>query len=240
MASQDYGCEGLIVSQDGPVVTARLDRPNGNPMSMAVCGALAHLLGSPPEGAHVLVIAAAGPQFCMGRDRGASDSGGLMSEAEALIGLNQALERTSLVTVARVQGHAAGFGAGLAALCDVAVAVRRAQFSFPEARINLAPAVVLGWLPRIVGRRAAFWLTATAEPVEGDNLVDLGLVNEIVEDEAALDDAVRRRVETLVAVKPRVHAEIRAMLRDFEGVPSDKVYAMAGARLVVGSQRRTE
>lgn len=87
--------------------------------------------------------------------------------------------------------------------------------------------MVLAWLPRIVGRRAAFWLTAIAEPVEGNELIRLGLVNEVVEDEAALDQAVRRRVEALVSVKPRVHAEIRAMLHDFEGVPSDKVYAMA-------------
>jgi enoyl-CoA hydratase/carnithine racemase len=240
MDTQDYGCDGLTVSAEGPVLTARLDRPNGNPMSMAVCAALTRLLDSPPGGAHVLVVSSAGPQFCMGRDRGATDPGGLMSEAEALIGLNQTLERTRLVTIARVQGHAAGFGAGLAALCDVAIAVRGAQFSFPESRINLAPAVVLGWLPRIVGRRAAFWLTATAEPVDGDELVRLGLVNEIVEDETALDAAVSRRVEALLAAKPRVHAEIRAMLRDFEGVPSDKAYGMAAARLVVGSQRRAE
>lgn len=238
MNVQDLGCDGLAVARDGAVLTARIDRPGGNPLSMAVCAALTRLLATPPEGAHVLVVAAAGPQFCMGRDRGAADPGGLMGEAEALIGLNQALERTRLVTLARVQGDAAGFGAGLAALCDVAVAVRGARFSFPEAGINLAPAVVLAWLPRIVGRRTAFWLTATAEPVGGDDLVRLGFVNEVVEDEGALDAAVRRRLGALLAAKPRIHAEIRAMLRDFEGVPSDKVYAMAGPRLVVGSQRR--
>lgn len=240
MDVQDYGCEGLSVTAQGPVLTARLDRPGGNPVSMAICAALTRLLADPPAGAHVLVLSAAGPTFCMGRDRGASDPGGLMGEAEALIGLNQALERTRLVTVARVQGHAAGFGAGLAALCDVAVAVRAARFSFPEASIPLAPAIVLAWLPRMVGRRAAFWLAATGEPVEGDDLLRLDLVNEVVADEAALDAAVGRRVEAIVARSPRVQGEVRAMLRDFEALPADRAYAMAATRLVVGSLRRNE
>lgn len=235
-----FSCEGLTVRIDGPVVTATIERGEGNPISMEICGVLTRLLSAPPEGAHVLVLAAGGSAFCLGRDRGASDPGGLMREAEALIGLNQALERTRLATVARVQGDAAGFGAGLAALCDVAVAVRGAKFYFPEARISLAPSIVLAWLARTVGRRAAFWLTATGEAVEGEELVRLGFVNEVVQDEAELDAAVRRRVEALTAKNPRVHAEIRSMLRDFEGVPSEKAYAMAASRLVVGSLRRGE
>ncbi len=240
MQPADHACEGMAVTREGAVLTARIDRPEGNPVSMAICRSLTRLLLDPPEGAHVLVLASAGPAFCLGRDRGASDAAGLAAESEALIGLNQALERSRLVTVARVQGDAAGFGAGLAALCDVAVAVRGARLSFPEAKIGLAPAVVLGWLPRLVGRRMAFWLTATAEAVTGDDLVRLGFVNEVVADEAALDEAVARRVEALAARRPRVHADIKAMLRDFEGIPADKAYAMAGSRLVVGAQRKGE
>lgn len=90
-----------------------------------------------------------------------------------------------------------------------------------------AAVVGLGWWGRTLTRGAM--ATGRVDVV--------GLVDEIVDDEAALDAAVRRRVEALVAVKPRIHAEIRAMLRDFEGVPSEKVYAMAAACLV-GSQRR--
>lgn len=240
MDFQDFSCDGLSVTVDGAVISARLDRPGGNPISMAICASLTRLLSDPPAGAHVLVLSASGETFCMGRDRGASEPGGLVGEAEALIGLNQALDRSRLVTVARVHGDAAGFGAGLAALCDVAVAMRSAQFSFPEARIPLAPAIVLAWLAPVVGRRAAFWLTATGEAVAGDEVVRLGLVNEVVEDEAALDAAVARRVEALVARSPRVLAEVRSMLRDFDGLPIERAYAMAATRLVVGSLRRNE
>ena len=238
MHLQDYESDGLTVTREGAVLTARIDRPEGNPVSMAICENLTRLLSDPPEGAHVLVLAAGGTAFCLGRDRGASDPAGLVRESAILIGLNEAMEASRLVTIARVQGNAAGFGAGLAALSDVTIATRQAEFSFPEAKIGLAPAVVLAWLPRLVGRRAAFWMTATAEPLAGDELVRLGLVNLLVEDEAALDAAVDAAIGKLTARKARNHAEIKAMLRDFEGLSADKVNRMAGSRLVVGALRR--
>lgn len=240
MRMQDHGCEGLTVTREGSVLTARLDRPEGNPVSMSICETLTRLLTAPPEGAHILVLAAAGPAFCLGRDRGAGDPAGLARESDLLIGLNEALERSRLVTVARVQGDAAGFGAGLAALADVTIAVRGAAFSFPETGIGLAPAVVLSWLPRLVGRRAAFWMTATAQPVAGEDLLRLGLVNRLVEDEAGLDAAIAETVAILSSRKARNHAEIKAMLHDFEGIPAEKTNRMAASRLVLGVLRRTE
>lgn len=240
MHLQDYEKDGLTVTRDGAVLTARLERGEGNPVSMEICEALTELLNDPPEGAHILIFAAGGAAFCTGRDRGASDPAGLVRESGILIGLNEAIEASRLVTIARVQGDAAGFGAGMAALSDVTIATRSARFSFPEAKIGLAPAVVLAWLPRLVGRRAAFWMTATAQPLAGDELLRLGLVNQLVEDEAELDAAVAAAVAQLTAHKPRNHAEIKAMLRDFEGLSADKVNRMASSRLVVGVLRRGE
>lgn len=233
-----YESDGLSVTREGTVITARLERGDGNPVSMAICEGLTRLLNDPPEGAHILVLTAGGPSFCLGRDRGASDPAGLARESEVLIGLNEAMESSRLVVISRVQGDAAGFGAGMAALSDVTIAVRSAQFSFPEGKIGLAPAVVLAWLPRLVGRRTAFWMAATAEPVSGEDLLRLGLVNTLVEDEAGLDAAVSEAVAKLSARKPRNHAEIKAMLRDFEGLPAEKVNRMASSRLVVGVLRR--
>ena len=91
-----------------------------------------------------------------------------------------ALRTSPLVTIAEVHGDAAGFGVGLIAACDVAVAVSDAHFWFPEVGIDLAPALVLAWLPRVVGERQAFWLTATGERVAAARAQELGLVNEVV------------------------------------------------------------
>lgn len=204
-------------------------------MTRDMCKSLTRLLREPPGGAHLLILAASGSKFCMGRERTAAEASELTQEVGDLIALNQALIDTPLVTIARVQGDAAGFGVGLAALCDITLGVRDIRFSFPEIKMGLAPTIVLAWLQRAIGRRRAFQLTATGEEISGQTLLDLDLVNEQVDDVNGLDSAVKRHVELLSAGSPRVHAEIKAMLRDSEHMSSDQAYALSAGRLVVGS-----
>lgn len=228
----------LTFERDGAVLTVRLDSPGGNLMTMDMCDALAGVLTNPPDGVHVLVLSSAGDSFCLGRERTAATPDDLPTEVRRLIAVNEALAATPLVTVARVHGDAAGFGVGLAALCDVAVATRAARLSFPEVRINLAPALVLAWLPHMVGRRAAFWLTASGAPVSGEEAVSIGLLNEVVEDVDALDAAVTAKVEALLAGEPRVHNGIKSMLRSVESLSVPQAYELAADRLVLGSLKR--
>ncbi|GLP82323.1 enoyl-CoA hydratase/isomerase family protein [Mycobacterium antarcticum] len=230
--------EGLSFDVNGSVMTVTLDAPAGNLMTLDMCDALAQVLRDPPDGVHVVVLAAAGEDFCLGRERTAATPEDLPLEVRRLVAVNDALATTSLVTVARVQGDAAGFGVGIAALCDVAIATGTARLCFPEVRINLAPALVLAWLPRMVGRREAFWLTATGEPVSGDEAVRIGLLNEVVDDPAALDAAVARRVDALVRAQPRVHTNIRQMLASVESLTPSQAYELASDRLVLDSMRR--
>ena len=230
--------QGLSFEQDGPVLTVRLDSPEGNLMTMDMCDALVEVLSAPPDSVHIMLITGAGDQFCMGRERTAATPEDLPAEVRRLVALNEALTATRLVTVARVHGDAAGFGVGLAALCDVALATRAAQLGFPEVRIDLAPALVLAWLPRMVGRRAAFWLTASGAQVCGEEAVRIGLLNDVVADSDALDTAVERAIAMLSAGQPRVHTEIKAMLNSVESLSQQQSYELASDRLVLGSLRR--
>jgi enoyl-CoA hydratase/carnithine racemase len=230
---------GLSVSavEDG-VVRVELDRPPENLFTVELCRELTALLTTPPEGAHVVRLSAVGETFCMGRERGGSGAGELRAEAQVLVEVMRAMRRTRLVTVAQVQGDAAGFGAGIVAASDVAVAVSGARFSFPEVGIGLAPAVVLAWLPRLVGRREAFWLTATGEPLAADRAKELGMLNGVVESVEQLRSDVDARVAALRARSPRVHSDIREMLRVFDSVGSEDALDASIDRLVVGSLRR--
>jgi methylglutaconyl-CoA hydratase len=230
--------DGLSFNRDGSLITARLDRPDGNLMTLAMCDALVQVLRDPPAGAHVFLLEAAGDSFCLGRERTATTPEDLPGEVRRLIGLNEALLRTSLVTVAKVHGDAAGFGVGLAALTDVSVAVDAARFSFPEVKMDLAPTLVLAWLARVVGRRQAFWLTATGEEVSGPEAVQLGLVNDVVASESDLAAEIDRRVRMLQQRSPRVHAEIRSMLRSASTLTEEQSYDLSADRLVLGSMRR--
>jgi methylglutaconyl-CoA hydratase len=232
---------GLNISApvDG-VLVAELDRPPGNLLTIELCEELARLLRQPPDGAHVLWLRAAGAAFCLGRERAGSTPGELRQEAKVLVSVHRALRQTRLVTVAEVGGDAAGFGVGLLAACDVSVASANARFSFPEVGLGLAPVLVLAWLPRIVGERQAFWLTATGEPVTAARALELGLLNGVVEGREALVKDVGERVITLRGRSPRVHAEIREMLLAGRSLDEDQALDLSIDRLVVGSLRRAE
>ena len=234
---------GLSISPvtDG-VVVAELDRGPDNLWSLADLRELVSVLEAPPEGAHVLRVRSVGEAFCLGRERGGTSTapGVVRGEAETLVAVTRAFRRTRLVTVAEVQGDAAGFGVGVLAACDVAVAVADARFSFPEVGIGLAPALVLAWLPRKIGERQAFWLTATGEQVPAARALELGLLNAVVGTAEELRKDVDERVAQLRTRSPRVHAEIKDMLRAFGAVGGDQALDMSIDRLVVGSLRRGE
>lgn len=230
--------EGLKIATVDGVVDVVIDRGEQNLLTVEMCRALTGILADPSPDAHVLRLRARGPNFCLGRERVADDPSGLRAETAALIDLNKALSGSRLVTVAEVRGEAAGFGVGLAALCDVSVAAPSAGFRFPEVDIDLAPVVVLTWLPQLVGRRQAFLLAATGRRVGATRAAQIGLVTEVVASDSALSAAVDDVVAELRKRSPRVHAEISAFLRQRADLSETQAYDLALERLVLGSMAR--
>jgi methylglutaconyl-CoA hydratase len=220
------------------IVEVDLDNGPDNLLTIAMCEQLTELLLHPPAGGHVLRLSANGPAFCLGRERAGTTPADLHAETQVLVGVQRALRRTPLVTVAEVQGDAAGFGVGLLAACDVAVATTEARFWFPEIGIGLAPALVLAWLPKVVGERQAFWLTATGEKITATRAVELGLLNAVASGPEGLSKDVDERVAALRERDPRLHTEIREMLQAGRGLDEDQALELSVDRLVVGSLRR--
>lgn len=229
---------GVTIEQRGAVIEVVLDNGDGNLLTIETCESLTGLLTQPPADAHVVHLRAEGPNFCLGRERGADDVDGLRREADALVALNRALGEGQLVTVAEVQGDAAGFGAGLAALCDISLAAPSAQIWFPEVNIDLAPAVVLAWLPRRVGRSQAFLMAATGRPVDARTAAAMGLVTEVADSDDALPKLAAQTVAALTERNPRVHREIKSFLTATADMTEAQAYRLAVERLMIGSMRR--
>ena len=223
---------GLQIERPAPaVVVATIARPPDNAFTVEMCRELSSLLTHPPEGAHLLRLRADGPAFCRGREPSPGGAPAARTMVAALTDVTRGLAETSLVTIAEVDGDAAGFGVGLVAQCDVAVASSRSRFWFPEVSRALAPALVLSWLPRTVGRRQAFWLTASGSTLGAAEAQQLGLVNFVVEP-AALAARVDEVMATLSQYPAAVHAEIKRDLRDFDQAGPVAAYRMAGDRLL--------
>lgn len=231
--------EGLTVEQAGAVVRVHVDAGEGNLFTPEMTTRLTDLLCGPPDGAHVVHLTASGTEFCIGRAPFRNAPGELRDDVNAIVALVDALRSTSLVTVVEVQGDAAGFGVGLVALADVAVAAADVDLSFPEVDAGFAPALVLTWLGELVGRRRAFWLAATGIRISARDACDMGLLTAVVGDAAELSSATASVVELLCSKPPQVHAEIKQLLRLYAAVPADTRGDVALDRLAFGALRRS-
>lgn len=230
---------GLTIEERGNVVHVRVDAGPGNLFTPEMTWQLAALLRTPPVGTHVVHLSAAGPEFCMGRAPFRAGAGPLREDVEALVELVDALQAASVVTVAEVQGDAAGFGVGLVALSDVAIAGADVHLSFPEVDAGFAPALVLSWLGDVVGRRNAFWLAATGVRVPASEARRIGLLTQVVDDPHELASAAARAVELLCSKPPRVHAQIKELISLYAAVPEERRGAVALDRLAFGALQRS-
>src|SRR2546422_9758481 len=83
--------------------------------------------------------------------------------------------------LAAVNGYALGGGCELALACHLRIASENAKFGQPEVKLGIAP----GYggtqrLPRIVGKGNALYLILTAEMIDAQEALRIGLVNKIV------------------------------------------------------------
>lgn len=227
--------QGLEITQDDRgVVVVSLARPPDNSFTVAMCQELSQLLASPPAGARVLHLRSDVGVFCRGREPAGQGAEAARATVEALTEATRLLSMTTLVTVAEVDGDAAGFGVGLVAQCDVAVASESSRFWFPEVTYGLAPALVLSWLPRLVGRRDAFWLTATGTVLSASEAQQLGLIN-FIAGPGALRSRVDEVLSQLLQFAAEVHQEIKRDLHDFAQVDQATTYRIARDRLLLTS-----
>lgn len=105
-------------------------------------------------------------------------------------------------TIAAMRGYALGGGLQLALACDLRIAARNTKLGLLEHKYGLLPD--LGgtyWLPRIVGPAKAKELIFTAETIDAEEGLRIGLVNRLVDD-AELDAAVAALAERIAAQPP--------------------------------------
>ncbi len=203
------------------VFTITLDDPdNRNALSQHLCRELIDALRDAAERPEirVVVLTNTGRIFCAGADlsersSGTDPDGPAPVDPLDIFGGIRDLPKP---VVGRIAGHAVAGGMGLAASCDLSVAVHGTKFGFTEVRVGVAPAIIsVICLPKMRHADAAdAFLRGNRFPAE--EAARLGLINEAVE-EAELDDAVERIVADLLLGGPAALAATKSLLQQ---VPS--------------------
>jgi len=171
------------------------------------------------DAVRLLVISSTGKSFCSGADLNwMKRAAGLSAEdslrdSRAMAEMLRCLAQMGKPTVARVQGSAYGGGVGLVAACDIAIATYDAQFTLSEVKLGIIPAVISPHVIAAIGERHARRYMLSAERFAAAEAYRIGLLHEIVPDEAALDEAIGEIVEALLKNSPNALKECKELIR---------------------------
>jgi enoyl-CoA hydratase/carnithine racemase len=208
----------VIVTDDGPVRTVRMNRPEKkNALTMAMYDAMAEAIENAAQNPALrcLLIAGAPAAFCAGNDIGdfikmATGEGAL---GAPILRFLYALARCGLPLVAAVQGNAVGVGTTMLLHCDHVVAADNARFATPFVGLGLVPEAASSLLaPRLMGQARAFSLLVMGRPLTADNAKAAGLINTVVAADAVEAEAMKAARE-IAALPPQGVLASRRLMR---------------------------
>ncbi|WP_063732865.1 enoyl-CoA hydratase/isomerase family protein [Streptomyces sp. RTd22] len=194
-----YACESGVAR----IVLARPAQANAVDLPTALAFAAAVERAADPE-VRAVLVRGEGRRFCAGGDvtamAAAPDRAAYLEELAGTLDL--ALRRLAELdkpVVAAVQGAVAGAGLALMLSCDVIVSAASTKFLLAYADAGLTPDCGVSYLlPRAIGQQRALGLALTGRTLTADEAMAWGLINEVADD-AALDDRALRLGEGLAA-----------------------------------------
>ena len=176
----------ILFSTEGPIAILTLNSPKTiNALSARMIGEMADALTnvSTDESIKVIIIRAAGKNFCAGHnlselvDAGVKEYKFIFDQCTKMM---QLIHEIPQPVIAQVQGIATAAGCQLAAWCDLVVAGEDARFSTPGVRIGLFCTTPMVAISRAIGRKMALEMLLTGRDFPAQEAKELGLVNKVV------------------------------------------------------------
>ncbi len=213
----------ILTSLENGILTVTLNRPQArNALTFEMYDRLAEIsrIDAADEVVRVLVITGAGEKaFAAGTD--ISQFREFRTEADAIEYEGRiekvltALEECPVPTIAAISGACTGGGAGIAAACDMRIAAANARFGFPIARTlgNCLSLANYGRLVALIGAGRVMDVILTARLVGADEAIQIGLVSEVLDDQAALMSRAAELAKMLAGHAPLTMRVTREALR---------------------------
>jgi len=182
---------GFTIAIRDAVLTIQFDRPGiRNPLSISVLENLrASLDDLGSNGIKAIIFTGMDDVFASGADLREIASVTPETATEFALRGQTLMTKISTLpqkTIAAINGFCFGGALDLALACDRRIASPNATFAHPGVGLG----IITGWggtqrLPRLVGRGNALELFFTAEAIDADRAVEIGLVDEIADDPLA-------------------------------------------------------
>ncbi|MDP9111917.1 MAG: enoyl-CoA hydratase-related protein, partial [Candidatus Eremiobacteraeota bacterium] len=220
----------LKVSISGGVAQVHLSRPDvRNAFNAQVIEELHRAfdrLGADAD-VRAIVLSGEGKAFCGGADinwmRGSLELSQEenVADAKRMSEMFRAIDRCPKPVIARVHGAALGGGAGLVAVCDIAIAADETIFGFTETKLGILPAVISPFVLAKIGESHARALFLTGERFDARRAATIGLVHEVVA-LTEIDLAVQRVLDEIKTASPSAIAFAKKIIAGVSAVTYDE------------------
>lgn len=209
--------------QKGHVAILTIDRQEAlNALSADVLKDLSAALDdvAANDEAYVVVITGAGRSFVAGADIGE------MKPLTAVEGKDWGrfgndvflkVENLSKPVIAAVNGFALGGGCELAMACDIIVASEKAKFGQPEVGLGIIPGFGgTQRMARIIGTGPAMELIYTADTIDAQRALEIGMVNHVVPADQLMDEAMKLAQKICTNAQKAIRASKLAIRRGID------------------------
>ncbi|HUY64970.1 MAG TPA: crotonase/enoyl-CoA hydratase family protein [Acidimicrobiales bacterium] len=200
--SDDVGVRALVVAARGPHFSVGLDLK-----------AMAGLLTGPPPGATGGngTDGPAGPSMAA---RAVAARAGILRMQRSV----SALAECPKPVIAAIHGYCIGGGVDVVSACDIRLASADAIFSVRETKVAIvADLGSLQRLPRIIGKGQLAELAFTGKDISAERALQIGLVNDVLADQAAVVDAAQAMAREIAGNSPLAVQGTKAVLEACEG-----------------------
>lgn len=210
-----------IERHDDGVAIVRLDHPKVNAISAELLRQLKGAVDALNADLPGAVVVTGGDRiFAAGADitefAGPDEAG---ATGALFVDAFNALAALPRPTIASISGFALGGGCELALACDFIYASATASFGQPEVNLGLVPG--FGGSVRLqqrVGISMARELIFTGRRIKSAEALRIGLVNRVLEDNAALLTAAEETVNEIASKAPTAVANVKDALNEIAGL----------------------
>ncbi|MCG6884434.1 MAG: enoyl-CoA hydratase/isomerase family protein [Silicimonas sp.] len=203
----------IDVARDGAIWTLTLNRPDkANALTGGMLAMLADAVGEAvaDKAARAIILTGTGKVFSAGADLDAARAG--LATDPVWERLSSAISNAPVLTIAALNGTAAGGALGMVLAADLRIAVPTAKIFYPVMKLGFLPQPSdPARLTRLVGPSRAALILMAGQKVAAEDALAMGLIDRITDDplvmaqELAADAASASR-DHVRAIKTMIHA----------------------------------
>jgi enoyl-CoA hydratase/carnithine racemase len=129
--------------------------------------------------------------------------------------------------IAAVDGYCMAGGMEIALYCDIRLATRNSSFAMPEPKRNLLSGPAFVHLSRMIPLGEAMKIELTGEPIDAERAYQIGLIQGVYEDRAALEAAADQMADKILENSPLAVQFLKRIVKDGRDMTVDHQWKFA-------------